>query len=343
MMDRPYRIFRYLLAAVFIGASIAQTGSGWPLVVLGGLLGALTLLLWDQMSHTTERHLPKVSFDERLADGVVPIVLLPELNGTPNEIRPELMACRARDSLGPTPSSAKSRPIGRPLKGRLGVFTLFVGRDGGKWDDREVAEAFNALERMGRWLEREAIRWKIPLNVELIGTYFVADDPTEEDVEIAESLDPFETVLDERSADAKGIASASRAAAQLGYNDLAELILDVDPRADHDATLWIVNLLRAGRSSAVMPEDYGFPNVGIVLCYAGESPFSEALVGLPFVDPSTLVHEALHLFGATDKYGTSLKSFAGQQVTSHDVMRLGKSRLRELRIDPLTAAEIGWT
>jgi hypothetical protein len=113
--------------------------------------------------------------------------------------------------------------------------------------------------------------------------------------------------------------------------------------ADHDQTVWIVHHLRAGRSSAIEPDRFRYPGARVALCYARESTSSEPLVGLPFVDPVTLAHEILHLFGASDKYGTSLRSFPPGSVTSRDVMRLDETRLRRLRIDPLTSNEIGWS
>ena len=59
-------------------------------------------------------------------------------------------------------------------------------------------------------------------------------------------------------------------------------------------------------------------------------------------DPVTVVHELLHLFGATDKYGQALRSFVPGSVTSRDVMRLNEERLSRLRVDALTAFEVGW-
>ena len=281
--------------------------------------------------------------DERPADGIVPLVgLLPGVEGIGNESAPAIRACRR---MTPIPEIMRRRPLAarRPLRGRVGLFSIFIGRDGSSWSDREVAQAFESLERMGLWLEREAGRWGAPVNLELIDTYFLADDPEPETVELTVTLDPYESVIDEADADIRGIASASRAVARLGFADLADLISRVDPRADHDLTVWFVHLLRAGRSSAVAPDRFQFPGVGVTLCYARESSYSEPLVGLPYVDPVTLAHEFLHLFGASDKYGTALSSFPPRSVTSRDVMRLDRSRLNQLRVDPLSGSEIGWT
>jgi hypothetical protein len=83
--------------------------------------------------------------------------------------------------------------------------------------------------------------------------------------------------------------------------------------------------------------------VSLALCYAREANFPEPLRRPPFTDPVTVVHELLHLFGATDKYALPLDAFPPGSVTSRDVMRLDSSRLDRLRIDRATAAEIGWT
>ena len=56
----------------------------------------------------------------------------------------------------------------------------------------------------------------------------------------------------------------------------------------------------------------------------------------------TVVHELFHLFGASDKYGIPLRSFPPKSVTDRDVMRLDSETLSRLRVDPATAAEVGW-
>ncbi len=332
------------LAVTFLATWFApRLGVEWPIGFLGGLLVVAVAAILGEVGRARATEARPETFDSRPADGVVPVVPLDGALGTVNAARPGLLAFRSIASVPPISLRLRSRVEGRPLKGRIGVFSVFVGRDRASWDDREIAEAYDSLERMGRWLEREAGRWSIALNVELIGTYFVADDPLEaEEVEIANALDPFETILDEADSDVKGIASASRAAAQLGFADLAALIDEVDPRVDHDATLWIIHLLRSGRSSAITADLFDYPGVGVALCYARESACSGPLAGLPYVDPVTLAHEMLHLFGAKDKYGTALKSFPADSVSSRDVMRLSRSRLGQLRVDPLTASEIGW-
>jgi hypothetical protein len=219
---------------------------------------------------------------------------------------------------------------------------MFVGRDGCEWSSREIAEAYDSLVRMGRWLEKEAARWGAPLNFEVIDTYFAAADDHDETVELASSLDPFENTIDEVDVDLRGIASASRAAARLGFADLTALMSQMDRLVDHDQTVWFVHLLREGRSRAVTADHLSLPGVGLALCYGRESSASARLVGPPYVDPVTLTHELLHLFGATDKYGTPLETFPRRSVTPRDIMRLDHDRLGRLRVDALTAWEVGW-
>ena len=336
----------FLIASAFVVAGASATafdapGIGRPGIFLVVLLVATLAALVSALVRVVPGIEHEEPTDDRPADGLVPVVVLPGVEGIANEADPSTRAFQRMTPIAEV-SRRRSFATRRPLRGRVGLFSIFVGRDGSSWSDREVAEAFESLARMGRWLEGEAGRWSAPVNLELIGTYFRGDDSEAETVELAVALDPYENVIDEADADIRGIASASRAAAGLGFADLADLIARVDPRADHDLTVWFVHLLRAGRSSAVAPARFQFPGVGLALCYARESSSSEPLVGLPYVDPVTLAHEFLHLFGASDKYGTSIASFPPRSVTSRDVMRLDRTRLSQLRVDPLTATELGW-
>src|SRR3954452_17369950 len=77
--------------------------------------------------------------------------------------------------------------------------------------------------------------------------------------------------------------------------------------------------------------------------YSREQTLPAPLGGPTFPDPVTFVHEVLHLFGASDKYGVPLRTFPAQTVTERDVMRLNVESLSRLRVDPATAREIGWT
>jgi hypothetical protein len=326
------------LAALFEVPGVERSA----VVLLVVLAETIVAVAWTYGRAVTSPR-PDRSHDSSPPDGEVPVVDLSAIEGSPNAILPEIRICRSTVVVDGRGVSRRIRDGSGPLLGRLGIFSLFVGRDGKSWSDREVVEAYRALERMGLWIEREAGRWAVPVNLELLSPCFVADDSADESVELAPSLDPFRTVLDESNADIKGIASASRSCSRLGVSDLADLVGKVDPVAGHDQTVWIVHHLRAGRSSAIEPDRFQYPGARVALCYARESSISEPIVGLPFVDPVTLAHELLHLFGASDKYGTSLRSFPPGSVTSRDVMRLDETRLSRLRIDSLTSSEIGWS
>ena len=111
-----------------------------------------------------------------------------------------------------------------PLLGRVVVASFFLGRDGRRWDDDEIAIAHKAMIRAGEWIEAQAIRWGAAVNVELADTYVVADDPAvREEVEIAFVKEGDETVPDEVDAAVKGLAATGRAAATLGFRDAVDL------------------------------------------------------------------------------------------------------------------------
>ena len=230
-----------------------------------------------------------------------------------------------------------------PLLGKVVLISVFIGRDGQDWSDLEIARAHSAMLRAGAWIERQAIRWTSPVNIELAETYFVVHDDQPQDVEIefafkGEDLQPFET-----DADTKALKSASRAAMQLGFDDAVALVADINPRVQADARVWLLHPRQAGTSQAVPLDDTPLAGVSLAVCYSREETFPEPLGRRPpFTDPVTIVHEVLHLFGATDKYGLPLQSFAPKSVTNREVMRLDEESLIRLQIDPLTAREIGW-
>ena len=140
----------------------------------------------------------------------------------------------------------------------------------------------------------------------------------------------------------KAVIGATRAAVRLGFRDAADLFQAVEARVESDAAVWLIHPRRAGRSLAVPREESGLRGVSLAVCYARESSFPEPMVGPARTDPVTVVHELLHLFGATDKYGRSLREFAPKAVTPREVMRLAETRLSRLRVDAETAREIGW-
>ncbi len=82
--------------------------------------------------------------------------------------------------------------------------------------------------------------------------------------------------------------------------------------------------------------------MNLAVIHAAETDLPGPLLGPPSVDPATIAHELLHLFGASDKYGRSLKDYAPGSVTPREIMRLTESRLARLQVDPLTASELLW-
>src|SRR5947209_8748055 len=152
-----------------------------------------------------------------------------------------------------------------------------------------------------------------------------------------EGYGPFEA-----RAATKALIDTSRAASRLGFRDAVDWMAQVNPRIAADARVWLLHPRRAGRSLAVPLDQTELAGVSLAVCYAREANFPEPLAGAPFTDPVTIVHELLHLFGATDKYGVSLRRFPPRTVSSRDVMRLSEERLSRLRVDAMTAREIGW-
>ncbi len=334
----PFAGFVLALAAVSVlDPPFIGRGGLILLVLLGGLLAALLTTI----VHTLADDRPARRVAQEPADGFVPVVSLEGVESMPNAERPEIRQFTGLDARFAASRTREKSPR-LELSGRVAVFSIFVGRDGFGWSNREIAEAYDSLLRMGRWLERQAASWRAPLDLELVGTYFAAIDEREEDVELAASLDPYENTIDEVDTDVRGIASAGRVAARLGFSDLPTMTARIDGLVDHERTVWFVHFRRAGRSRAIKADVLSLPGAGLALCYARESTASAPLVGLPYVDPVTLVHELLHLFSATDKYGTSLETFPRLTVTSRDVMRLDLNRLSRLRVDALTAWEVGW-
>ena len=166
------------------------------------------------------------------------------------------------------------------------------------------------------------------------------NDPGEVTVSFAPEEDGVGPLED--GATTKALVRLSRAAAAMGFRDAVHLFDEVDGRVGADSTAWLLHPRRAGRSFAVPRDESGLDGVGVAVCYPREASFPEKLTGTARVDPVTVVHELLHLFGAADKYGQPLSAFAPRTVTAREVMRLSHTRLTRLRIDAATAREIGW-
>jgi hypothetical protein len=315
-----------------------------PLALL--LILALTALTVELMALVRANRGPRSTGhppDARPADGEVGIIPVARVQSEPNSHDPRF---RRFAALEPGSSFTGSRlPATRstpPLLGQVVLISVFIGRDGEPWSDVEIARAHVALIRAAGWIEREAIRWDIPVNLDIAATYFAVNDDETEDVEIGfsakgDDIQPFET-----HAVTKALRRASRAAEKLGFHDAVALIGTVNSRLAADARVWLLHPRQAGHSLAVPLDDTPLAGVSLAVCYAREASFPEPLDTPPFTDPVTIVHELLHLFGATDKYAVPLRSFPPRSVTNREIMRLDETSLPRLRIDPLTAREIGW-
>ena len=312
------------------------------LVVLFAATLGLGLEIWQLVRG--KRPLPEAD----PADGEVEIV---PIRGVRGQINPSDPKFQRFMEVEPDEARLRSRPQSTPpLRGRIAVLSIFIGSDGQAWSDEEIVRTHSSLIRAGVWIEREAVRWNAPVNLVLAQTYFVADagsgygvDSKSQEIEIGfvsrgESLD-----LQELDALPRVFRVAGQGAETLGYHDVVELIEAISPRVDADTRVWVLHLRRAGRSWAVPRDVIESMGVKLAVCYARTTNFTEPLQRrTPFSDPVTIAHELLHLFGATDKYGSSLRSFPKGSVTSREIMRLDEQSLFRLRVDPLTAREIGW-
>ena len=279
----------------------------------------------------------------RPADGVVEVVPIDGVDGQVNADSPRFR--RFVGLLEGRPGDRKARGLspGNPrLLGRAVLISVFVGRDGAGWSDEEIARGLEAMERAGRWIEREAIRRGAMVNVGLAEAYFRVEDDEADPVEVAFAPEGDDVGPMEAHASTKSIIAASRAAASLGFADVADLLGRINGRVEADARVWVFHVRRAGRSLAIPAADCEVSGVGLAVCFSREASFPEPLIGPARVDATTVAHELLHLFGASDKYGVPLRSFAPGSVTSSDIMRLNHDSLPRMTIDPLTASEIGW-
>jgi hypothetical protein len=275
------------------------------------------------------------------ADGRAELVPIASCRTEPNECDPRLRQFLALDATESIPR-ARTRPPSEALLGQVVILSLFLGKDGQMWRAAEIAQAYKSLLRAAEWIETEAMRWQAPVNMVVSDTYFLVDDDAKDEVEIAFQPEGEHDGPMEGDADTKALVAFSRAAARLGFADSAELVAQVAARIEADAWVWLVHPRCEGRSHAIPACDTALPGVTLAVCYAREASFPQPLTGRPYADPVTFAHELLHIFGASDKYTVPLQSFSQGQVTERDVMFLNYERLSQLRIDPLTASEIGW-
>jgi len=228
------------------------------------------------------------------------------------------------------------------LRGNWVMVSLFVGCDGRPWSESEIAGRLESLLHAGRWVAGEASRYRMPLTLGVCDTYFaVADDSTDR-IEVGFAPEGDEMGPAEADQDTRALILMSRGARQLGFRDATDMVEEIASRLPGARCAWFLHIRRGGRSLAIPHDLTALQGVCLAVCYAREASFTEPVVKVPGPDPVTFVHELLHLFGATDKYGVPLSVFPSAAVTAYDVMRLDRTRLARLRVDPLTAAEIGW-
>jgi hypothetical protein len=277
----------------------------------------------------------------RPADGLVDLVNLADVESLPCLVRPDVR--RFVTLTGEESPRSPHQPINRPLLGKIALVSVFVGKDGSSWLDEEIAKGHEAVERAAVWVEREAIRLGARVNLSLADVYFQVEDVDDDPVEVSFSSEGDDVGPMEANATTKAVVMASRAASRLGFVDVADWMRRINNRLEVDATAWLFHIRRAGRSMAISTDLSDIPGVGFAVCYAREASFPEPLSGRGRVDSTTIAHELLHLFGASDKYGIALSSYPKGWVSSREIMRLNHDSLSRMTVDPLTAIEIGWS
>ncbi len=290
---------------------------------------------------------PPPPLDLRQADGRVEVARLAGAIGEPNRGDPRFRRFSGWLDAPAEPAARRRRRRSKqmpPLMGRAVIVSAFLGRGGKGWSATEIAKAHAALVKAAEWIERQAQRWRAPVNIELADTYFEAvdRDPWRDRPVAIDPIDPGTAggpgeVVEE-------IARLSRAAAgSWGCRDADDLVGRVEARLPGDHRVWLVHQRSAGRSIAIPADLTELPGVTMAIGYAREEDDPGPLGHRPpFADPVTFVHELLHLFGALDKYDEPLSSYPRGLVGDRDVMVLNHESLSRLQVDRLTAAEIGW-
>jgi hypothetical protein len=280
------------------------------------------------------------------ADGVVEIAELREARGEPNAADPRFERyvggrSHREDGAGTRVVASGAGP--GLLRGRLVLASIFLGRDGVAWSDAEIAEAHRFLFKAGEWLERQAMDWGAPLNVALCRTYLaLVDHGARAELALEVANEEYGRALFAPQETAGLLSACSTWARAEGFGDLGEFLGAMTNGVDAEQVVWLVHSRSAGRSERLSRHEPGLQGFRVAVCYAREEDAPAPLEGRIFLDPVTVTHEVLHAFGATDKYGTSLARFSKGDVSHFDVMRLDTERLGKLRIDPLTAREVGW-
>ena len=329
--------------AVVLGREAESRELSVPVALLSLSISALAAEGPTLLAHVRAKPRPVPPAGARPADGVVEIIPVSGVEGEVNPRSPRFRRFLGRPGIPAGPSEREELSTTNPaLLGRVALISVFVGRDGVGWTSDEIAGAHESLARAGRWIEREASRHGVPVNIGLAETYFQDQDDEVDPIELAFVAEAEDVGPMEAHASTKAIVSASRAAARSGFVDVVDWLGRINPRVEADARAWLFHVRRAGRSLAIPASECDVSGVGLALCFSREASFPEPLVGPGRVDPATVAHELLHLFGASDKYGVAIRSFPEGSVTSREIMRLDHESLSRMTIDPLTASEIGW-
>lgn len=243
-----------------------------------------------------------------------------------------------------TPGRLVPPMAGSPsLQGRIALASVFLGRDGRSWSETEITSTVRALEKAGAWLEAEAAAWGVRLEIDMGKELVVgADDRPRGDHALEFGLQENESALFDAQESAELLRGVSAIAAGLGLHDFPTLVAALSRRMEADHVVWFLHSLSQGQSHFLDERHTGVPGLQLATCYTREGEPSGPSLGPVFSDPVTYAHEFLHAFGATDKYGGSTRRYPRGEVSEHEIMLLRHKALALLRIDSLTAREIGW-